>query len=297
MPSLRVDLDQNRQCTPLKNRDQEKAGYCAAGIQVEGANPVDRRRMDLDRSKLTRRKMTGRHFRAAGLLVQTALVLAACASANVSSPDDPWEAYNRSAFGTFLFLDRNAFRPAAETYREIVPDPVRVSLQNVMQNLDAPGIFANDVLRGRVQPAETMFMRATINTTLGIGGLFDVAKTMGFEPHLDDFGKTLAEYGVGSGPYLFVILFGPTDVRDLTGSMVDLLLNPLLAIDWAGRFFAISGDVGFKALDRRERNLENWDQVRRSSADFYATIRDAYIQSRNHEIREELGQTEELPEF
>ena len=242
--------------------------------------------------------MMVRQLRPVCLLVLCALLLAACATPEtISNPGDPWEKYNRRSFNTFLFLDRNALLPAAETYRDVVPEPVRVSLQNVLQNLDTPGIFANDVLRGRVDPAGTALMRLAINTTLGLGGLFDVAKTMGFERHSDDFGKTLAEYGVGSGPYLFMILFGPTNVRDFAGSTIDLLFNPLIALSAPERYFALSGDVGFKVLDRRESNLEIWDEVRRLSADSYSTIRDAYIQSRNHEIREELGKTEELPEF
>ncbi len=242
--------------------------------------------------------MMVRHLRAACLLLLCALLVAGCAtSMNISNPDDPWEEYNRSSFDTFLFLDRNALRPAAETYRDVVPESVRISLQNVLENLDTPGIFANDVLRGQVDPAGTALMRLVINTRLGIVGLFDVAKTMGFEPHSDDFGKTLAEYGVGPGPYLFMILFGPTNVRDFAGSTIDLLFNPLIALTAPGRYFALSGDVGFKVLDRRERNLEIWDEVRRLSADSYSRIRDAFIQSRNHEIREESGKTEDLPEF
>ena len=97
-----------------------------------------------------------RQLRPVCLLVLCALLLAACATpATISNPDDPWEEYNRSSFNTFLFLDRNALRPAAGTYRDVVPEPVRISLENVLQNLDTPGIFANDVLRGRIDPAGT----------------------------------------------------------------------------------------------------------------------------------------------
>lgn len=209
---------------------------------------------------------------------------------------DPWEDYNRGMFETYLVLDRTAFRPAAEAWRD-VPKPVRTSLFNLVLNLDGPDIFINDMLRGRVGPAGTTLLRLAINSTIGIGGLFEVAQRFGLPRHSDDFGKTLAEYGVSGGPYTYQILFGPANVRDLAGTIVDLALNPLLFIAWPADIYLLSGDVGMKTLDRRERNLELWDEVRSSSVDPYAKIRDAYTQFRSAEIRREMGGKEDLPEF
>jgi phospholipid-binding lipoprotein MlaA len=239
-------------------------------------------------------------FRAILMILTIPVLAAGCATSQATMPGevyDPWEPYNRSVFDTFLVIDRNAFRPAAEAWRNTAPEPVRRSVRNFLLNLDTPDILMNDVLRGRIEPAGTTLIRGLINSTAGIGGLFEVAEGLGFPRHSDDFGKTLAEYGAGSGPYLFLILFGPSNVRDLAGIVVDLAFNPVLLIGAPAGFYALTGDVGLKALDRRELNLELWDDLRRSSADFYATIRDGYTQSRNSEIRQELGGKEELPEF
>ena len=161
-----------------------------------------------------------------------------------------------------MFFDRNAFRPLAVAYRE-VPQPVRASLRNLLQNLDSPATFVNDVLRGRIAPAGITLQRLAVNSTVGIGGLFDVADGLGLKAHYDDFGKTLAAYGVDDGPYLFFILLGPTNLRDLTESVVDFLLNPFIFAGWTDWSFAIPGDLGFNFLDTRQQNLELSD---RSSA-------------------------------
>jgi phospholipid-binding lipoprotein MlaA len=211
--------------------------------------------------------------------------------------NDPFESYNRDVFDGYLVLDRNALRPAAEGYRAVVPQPVRVSLRNLLQNLDSPSTFANDVLRGRVAPAGTTLGRFIINSTIGIGGLFEVADRFGLKRHSDDFGKTLATYGVGEGPYLFFVLFGPTNLRDVTGSMVDFFFNPFIIAGWTDWSIAVSGGYALTILDARAVNLELFDDAQRTSIDFYATVRDAYEQSRRSEIREEEGGGEVLPEF
>jgi phospholipid-binding lipoprotein MlaA len=105
---------------------------------------------------------------------------------------DPFEPMNRSAFQTYLFLDKLAFRPIALTYRNVIPEPIRRSEQNFINNFDSPVIFINDVLRGRMISAGTTLLRATINSTVGVGGLFEVAEHVGLKRHSDDFGKTLA---------------------------------------------------------------------------------------------------------
>ena len=230
-----------------------------------------------------------------------ALPLAACQSAGmpemIGTVNDPLEPYNRGVFDTFLFLDRNLLRPAAIVYRGAVPRPVRISVGNLLENLDSPKTFANDVLRGRIDQAGTTFGRFAINSTAGIAGLFDVADRLGLKRHEDDFGKTLATYGVDEGPYLFFILLGPTNVRDLTGSVVDFFFNPFLIAGWSDWAIEQSGDFALTFLATRERNIELLDETRRTSTDFYATVRDAYEQYRRNQLREEAGEPQELPEF
>jgi phospholipid-binding lipoprotein MlaA len=229
------------------------------------------------------------------------LLLAGCESARAiegnESVYDPLETMNRAVFKSYLFLDKHAFRPAAEGYRRVLPDSARRSVRNFTNNLDAPAIFFNDVLRGRIEAAGTTLLRAAINSTAGIGGFFEVAEDLGFTRHSDDFGKTLAAYGVRDGPYLFILFLGPTNLRDLTGWVVDFFLSPFMFTGWNGKYFAMAGDVSLKALDTRERNIETLDGLERSSADFYATMRSAYSQARNEEIRRELGKEEKLPNF
>lgn len=228
------------------------------------------------------------------ILVGCAMTRAADSSEGV---DDPFKSTNRSVFDTYLVLDRNLLRPAAEGYRAIVPQPVRVSLRNLLQNLDAPSTFANDVLRGRVGPAGNTLGRFVINSTIGIGGLFEVAEGFGLERHSDDFGKTLATYGVGEGPYLFFLIFGPTNLRDVTGSLADFFFNPFIVAGWTDWSIAVSGDFALTILDTRANNLQLFDEAQQTSVDLYSTIRNAYEQSRRHEIREEEGQPDLLPEF
>ncbi len=177
------------------------------------------------------RNWIGRLARSIPLITLVAL-LSGCATTRPAEDsggvDDPFESYNRDVFDAYLVLDRNALRPAAEGYRAVVPQPVRMSLRNLLQNLDLPSIFANDVLRGRVAPAGTTLGRFVVNSTIGIGGLFEVAERFGLKRHSDDFGKTLATYGIGEGPYLFFVLFGPTNLRDVTGTIVDFFFNPFI---------------------------------------------------------------------
>jgi phospholipid-binding lipoprotein MlaA len=228
-------------------------------------------------------------------------LLAACQSAGMPPISgeiyDPFESYNRPVFNVFLGVDRNILRPLTEAYRAAIPEPARMSVHNLLQNLDSPKNFANDVLRGRIDQAGTTLERLVINSTVGIAGLFDVAESIGLKPHEDDFGKTLATYGVREGPYFFFILFGPTNARDLTGSVVDFFFNPFLFAGWTGWAIEVSGDYAVTFVDKRERNLELLDQEQRASNDFYATLRDAYEQHRRNEIREEEGQMEQLPQF
>lgn len=107
----------------------------------------------------------------------------------------------------------------------------------------------------------------------------------------------MAVYGIGEGPYLFVLLLGPTNLRDLAGTVVDFVLSPFIFIGWNDKYFAMFGDAALKALDARERNIETLDDIERSSMDFYANLRNAYDQARTHEISRELGKEEELPDF
>jgi phospholipid-binding lipoprotein MlaA len=224
------------------------------------------------------------------------LALAACATrppesdpealAEYQENNDPLEPLNRSLFAVHQVLDSVTLRPAALVYRAVVPPVVRLGVANVLGNLNAPNILFNDVLQGSAERAATTGARFLINSTLGIGGILDVAEDLfGLPGHFEDFGQTLGVWGLGGGPYIFVPLYGPTNPRDLVGSGVDTVASPwtwlgqgeaVIALRWA-RF-------GVEVVATREGVLDLLDELERASLDPYATIRSAYRQRRAAEI-------------
>src|SRR5262245_13984825 len=139
---------------------------------------------------------------------------------------DPWEPMNRRLFATHEALDQRLLAPTARGYRRVTPSPVRTGVSNFLRNLRGPQIFANDVLQGEFRRAGVTAARFGVNTALGFFGLFDPATGMGLERHTEDFGQTLAVWGAPEGPYIFVPVFGPTNVRDGVGAVVNLAFDP-----------------------------------------------------------------------
>ena len=185
----------------------------------------------------------------------------------------------------------------AHIYRAIFPTPLRNGVRNVLNNLDSPVILANDLLQGDVTAAGNTFARFCVNSTLGIGGIFDLAQNMDMPRRAEDFGQTLATYGVEEGPYLFLPLVGPAPPRDLLGWGVDLLFDPFSFWHWDDKYYLTFGRAGIDALDLRERNIENLDDLQQQSVDFYASVRSLYRQQRNNEITNGEMPLEELPDF
>ena len=130
---------------------------------------------------------------------------------------DPLEPLNRAIFSFNLTLDKAILRPIATVYNAALPDPVRDGVRNFLNNLRTPIILANDVLRGEIGRAGDTVGRFLLNSTLGVGGLFDIASELGFDFHNEDFGQTLAVWGIGEGPYLMLPIFGPSNPRDAVG--------------------------------------------------------------------------------
>lgn len=213
------------------------------------------------------------------------LGLAACSS----TPDDrvnggiydPLEKYNRGMFAVNDALDQAVMKPVAKGYKAVVPEPARKGMHNFLTNLRAPINFANDVLQGDIDGAGTTLTRTVINTTVGVGGLFDVAGHEGIEYQYEDFGQTMAVWGVGPGPYIVIPLMGPSNARDATGLMVDSFADPL-------RIYLFNVDaeewhyarVAMTAIDTRTELLDALDDLRRNSYDYYAAMRSSYYQYR-----------------
>lgn len=209
------------------------------------------------------------------------------ALAEYDANNDPMEPLNRGLYEVNNAIDAVALRPAAVVYRTLVPGPVREGVRNVLGNLRAPTILMNDLLQGEMDRAGRTASRFLINSTLGLGGILDVAEwQFGIRGHGEDFGQTLATWGLGEGPYLFLPLLGPSNVRDLAGAGVDAVASPWF---WFGQGEVVEilrwVRTGMTVLDAREGVLDTLDTLYATSLDPYSTLRSAYRQRRANEIR------------
>jgi phospholipid-binding lipoprotein MlaA len=212
--------------------------------------------------------------------------------------NDPFEGANRVFFDVNQTLDNVLLRPVAVVYKHVTPDFAQDGVRNFMNNLNSPVIFANDVLQGETDRAGVTLLRFGINSTIGVGGLIDVAKHFDIPYHDEDFGQTLGTWGVGEGPYLYFLVMGPSNARDITGFVVDRGLDPVNYVNWGNddlEYVPVARTV-LNVIDIRARNIETLDEIERSSVDYYASIRSLYRQSRADAIRNGAPSTD-LPDF
>jgi phospholipid-binding lipoprotein MlaA len=200
------------------------------------------------------------------------------------APGDPVEGVNRGLFSVHQFLDRVFFRPVSVVYKTAVPKFVRTGIRHVISNLSEPVVFLNDVLQLKPKRAVRTFGRFAINTTLGIGGIIDVAKGEKLPHRSNGFGNTLGRYGVGPGPYLFIPLVGPTDLRDLIGGQADGVVLPFAVGDPFNRTDYIIATLTLGGLDQRVESDADLKVLLSGAADPYATLRSVYLQGRAAEI-------------
>ncbi len=209
------------------------------------------------------------------------------ALAEYQAADDPLEPFNRAMYGVNNTLDAYALRPAAIAYKDVVPNALRTGIHNILGNLAAPVTLGNDMLQGKPQRAGTTLMRFVINTTVGGLGFFDPATGWGYRAHDSDFGVTLALWGVGQSPYLFLPLLGPGNPRDSSGRIVDIAGDPL---SWVGQGAAVTAAnwsrFGLNVVDQREQVLGTISQIKKTALDPYATFRSLYRQHREAQIQE-----------
>lgn len=197
---------------------------------------------------------------------------------------DPYESFNRAVFFFNEQADIFVVRPVAEAYATFVPLEIRRLLDNFMINLGSPVAIANSVMQGDGERATRAFGRFVLNTVFGIGGVLDVAAEEGLMRVDEDFGQTLAVWGVGPGPYLMLPLLGPSSVRDTSGRVVDALLNPLTYFFPDGGEFVSPTLATAGLVSRRARNIELVEAAERSSIDLYAALRSSYGQQRKNLI-------------
>jgi phospholipid-binding lipoprotein MlaA len=207
-------------------------------------------------------------------------------SAQSLADNDPWEKTNRDIFAFDVWVQHNIARPVGKGYRTVLPEPARDGIHNLVTNLHSPIVLANDVLQGDRKAFDT-FGRLIINTTIGIGGLIDVAGKLGIPGHDNDFGITLGQNGVAEGSYLVLPIFGPLPPRDLVGTGVDSFFDPLTWARFDNKATWLLARSGLKTLDVMDRQQEQFDTIERTSIDLYATTRNLYRQSRNAKIKGE----------
>ena len=206
------------------------------------------------------------------------------AQAEYRELNDPFEPGNRFFYAVNDGIDTYVLRPAAVAYRAVVPGGVRRPIHNALSNLGTPVQFANDVLQGRPRKAGDSLMRFLINSTAGAGGFFDVASGLGYPDHDNDAGLTLAVWGVGEGPFLFLPVLGPSNPRDAVGFGANAVLDPLTFASFGGSKTLGFARLGLGALDTRERLIDPIDQIKRGALDSYATFRSLYRQNRSDEV-------------
>ena len=216
------------------------------------------------------------------IAIGATLILSGCATTNPSpgEPHDPFESFNRNMFTFNKALDDAILAPLANGYAHITPDPARVAVYNFFDNLAYLTTAVNQLLQGKIERVFEDVGRFVINSTFGLGGLVDFASAIDMRRNEEDFGQTLAVWGLGSGPYLELPLIGPNTFRSLPGIAADAATDLLT---WVGSpvDYALSG---VKRIDQRKR-LDSAIKLRdESSLDAYVFQREAYLQRRRHLI-------------
>ncbi|MGD8326514.1 MAG: VacJ family lipoprotein [Sphingomonadales bacterium] len=234
------------------------------------------------------------------LLVSGFFVALVSACATTPPPEqgehDPFEKFNRATFNFNRVVEHVMLRPTAKVYNAVLPPPIRNGVRNALDNLKGPVVFTNDLLQGEGKRAGTSLGRFVVNTTIGIGGIFDPATGIGLGAHEEDFGQTLAVWGVEEGAYIELPFLGPSTLRDSVGLAGTTLMDPFF---WLAReadveqLSYVRRSVG--GIDKLNRNLTRLDDLEQNSLDYYAALRSLYLQDRRAEILNSTG--EELPEF
>ena len=210
------------------------------------------------------------------------LLLAGCATQPNAKrdPRDPFEGFNRASYKFNDALDRAILKPTAKGYKAIAPQFVETGVSNFFSNLGQPTVILNDLLQAKFTPALSDTGRFLLNTTVGIGGLFDPASKAGLDRNDEDFGQTLGKWGMPSGPYLMVPFFGPSTVRDGFGSGVDVFSDPVHYIERDAWRYSLQG---MNLIDARARRLSLEDTLNQTY-DKYGFIRNAYLQQREYQV-------------
>ena len=226
----------------------------------------------------------------ATIIATTALLLSSCATKG-TNPSDPYEPFNRKVYQFNSAFDATILKPPAKLYATIIPARVRAGINNVYNNVNMLPTVANDLLQAQGNLAIKDTWRFIANSSLGIGGIFDPASTMGLPPHSNDLGLTFAKWGDKSSPYLVIPFLGPSTFRDGMGMMFDYaLFTPYPYIKSDALLYSL---LGLRYVDLRSQMLDT-EKLMADALDKYAFMRDAYLQHRNYLITGEQAETGEL---
>ena len=220
--------------------------------------------------------------------------ISGCATTGVQDERDPIEGFNRSMYSFNQGMDKVLFNPIAKFYQTITPDFIERGISNFFNNIDDISIIANDILQLKIGQAYMDTARFVFNSTLGLAGFRDVSSQMGLEKHDEDFGQTLAVWGVGAGPYIVTPFFGPTTLRDSTSLIVDdILLNPVSYLNNNDALKA--GILSLNYIDIKADLLTANDLIDEAALDQYEFTKNAYFSRRESQIND--GRLEPLPDF
>ncbi len=203
------------------------------------------------------------------------------ALASTRDPRDPWEPFNRRMDRFNQQVDQAVLKPVAQTYVQVMPQPIRTGVRNFFHNLDEIGTLVSTVLQLKPKPAIETAVRLGVNSTLGLLGVLDLATPMGLERHEEDIGQALGRWGVGTGPYLVLPLLGPSTLRDTLVRPLDTALDPVHQIrPRTDRLLT----QGVRVTSQRARFLGAEDVIQGSALDPYTFVRDAYLQKRQSDV-------------
>ena len=217
-------------------------------------------------------------------LVLVVGISGAAVAEEYENPNDPWEGYNRGMFAVNEALDTVIAKPIAQAYEFIIPEPIRILVTNVFSNLSDVVIGINDLLQGRGEQAVNDFGRVLINTTLGFGGLFDVAGNAGWYKSTNDFGVTFGRWGAPSGPYFVLPILGPSNIRDTFGWAADIAASPLSIVVTDPTAFWTAWGVNY--VNTRANLFPAEKIIEEAATDKYSYLRDAFMQNRLNLINE-----------
>jgi phospholipid-binding lipoprotein MlaA len=218
------------------------------------------------------------------------IIIGGCATTGNGDPRDPFEGFNRGVYSFNEAMDNALFSPISRAYKTIVPDIIDRGVTNFFNNLDDIAVVANDLMQLKIDQALSDATRFIFNSTIGLLGFFDISSYISLPKHDEDFGQTLAHYGVGSGPFLMAPFFGPTTLRDATGFLVDRsLLSPIFYLDDAE---LQAGLLTLNYIDVKADLLSAKKILGEAALDEYEFIKNAYFEKRANQINDGA-----MPEF